>query len=169
MDQEIEKLEQEIKKWQPSGGFTTPGFYEAGLADRIRQRTLMDSPKDFQVPEGYFYGLNQRISNSIPPVEAKVIPLYKRTYFVQITGIAAMLLLTLSVFWNSLTPKQVETSEWPETEDVASYLNTYDLNADALCDAGWCNELEDLDTKGTEIIEEEILLDTESEILIEAL
>jgi hypothetical protein len=72
------------------------------------------------------------------------------------------------LFLGGKTPQSFSDQEVNlSTEEIAEQLSLSDVNAELLCDAGWCNELEKLNKEEDNSIE--TLIDTDEELIIDEL
>ena len=151
-----ENREQFIKDLNVQGGFTVPEGYFEQLDKRLQDITeepqlqLKGESGGFFTPENYFSKLEGKILEKVARPKAKIIPLYRKPVFWLSAAIAASLLFVSLLFlFNDNKPaeftdrqKAVE-HELTESE-LIEYLNDEGYHLDQLCDAGWCNEFNNL-------------------------
>lgn len=124
-----------------SNGFKTPDNYfqsfEDKLFERLNEKETNEGVNDsgFTIPKDYFESLDGKILNKIK--EKPVIKLNTRKVFYYVTGIAASLLLMVSIFMNGDDKTQELSAEMVETYFKNSDLDSYELaellvNADIL-------------------------------------
>jgi hypothetical protein len=175
MDQEIKNSELFLKNLAVSGGFEAPiGYFELlemRLAKDLDQTEIKGvlGKSIFEVPADYFESLNQNILQKTIGSEAKKIPVFRQAKLYWLTGIAASALLVSLLFFVETNKKVPITLNGEiSEEEIAEQLNIGDLNEAFLCDAGWCVELEKLDSKLNEV-EEDLLMNSEEGLIIEEL
>ncbi|MDP1727939.1 MAG: hypothetical protein Q8M15_14235 [Bacteroidota bacterium] len=176
MKPDIEHSEQFIKDLKVNGGFIVPDNYFEEL--ELRLQSVSDEPMleletsegGFVVPEAYFEDLESRILKKVP-VQAKVIPMYQRGIFRISIAVAATLLLVslLYLFETKKQPGPTAKIAEPTENEIIEYLNKEGYRIDLLCDAGWCNELNNTNKKETEPIEKYLLEHADEDLLIEEL
>ncbi|MAB50079.1 MAG: hypothetical protein ACX93I_09210 [Winogradskyella sp.] len=124
-----------------SNGFKTPDDYFQSFEDkffeRLNEKETIEGINDsgFTIPDDYFESLDGKILNKIK--EKPVIKLNTRKVFYYVTGIAASLLLMVSIFMNGDDKTQELSAEMVETYFKNSDLDSYELaellvNADIL-------------------------------------
>lgn len=118
----------------------------------------------FKVPEDYFERLNTKVIENINRKKTNGLKLLW-VNSINITAIAASLFIISGLFL--FEPNRNNDHE-PNAEEIISHLQQEEITADLLCDAGWCLELDQKEQKNTEL-EEEILLNTESDLIISEL
>ncbi|OYU97556.1 MAG: hypothetical protein CFE21_04485 [Bacteroidetes bacterium B1(2017)] len=177
MNQEIKDSESYLRNLPVAGGFEVPEGYFEGLEyslmseeEDIEIREKEISELGFGMPANYFENLeNEVLSKLEKRQEARVIPIAAQSWYIWASSAAAVLLIALNfVFFKPNENHSELTSQQISTEDVANHLLESDINEDLLCDAGWCNELEKL-SGGTDKATNELLLETDEEILINEL
>ncbi|MDZ4666944.1 MAG: hypothetical protein SGJ00_03570 [bacterium] len=143
MENELEGVEEYLRGLPVLGGFKVPHNYLENLVEGfdIAERDLEFKGDGFGVPDGYFVKLEGRVMDSLPK-EAKKLSLFSGHRF-WLGGIAASMFLVGFVFLWKQEKALVQTEKMSlEIGQVAAVLSVGDLNADLLCDAGWCEELE---------------------------
>jgi hypothetical protein len=115
----------------------------------------------FKVPDNYFENLNDLLFEKVTAKQAKKLTL---NWFnaINITAIAASVLLIAGLFL--FDPNNMAKQELNE-EEIISHLQQEEITVDLLCDAGWCIELDQTEPKNSDL-EEEILIGTESDLII---
>ncbi len=176
MKPDIEHSEQFIKDLKVNGGFIVPDNYFEEL--EIRLQSISDEPRleleaakgGFVTPESYFEDLEGRILKKVPE-QAKVIPMYQRGIYRISLAIAASLLLVSLLFLFDTKKQAGSTAKIaePTENEIIEYLNKEGYRIDLLCDAGWCNELNNTNKKETEPIENYLLEHADEDLLIEEL
>lgn len=128
-----------------SAGFKTPDNYfdtfDNQLIQRIKEKSSLEGIESpgFEVPKDYFNTIDDSILNAVnDQVETPVVSLFKRKQLYYMSGIAASLLLLISIFNYQSTTEDISI-ELVENYFIESDLDTYDL-AELLVDA---NILED--------------------------
>lgn len=187
MKLEAEHSEAYIRSLPVAGGFSVPeSYFEEleqnllkGYEEEVEEKLFIEDT-GFEVPQGYFDQLNERIIGNVKGREeeresegvgAKIIPLFRRPILMWATGLAASAILVSGLYFFQPTNKQTDAMAVKESlgiNDVADHLDASELDEDLLCDAGWCNEIEALNTPkdfGTE----EKYLDLEEELIIDEL
>lgn len=160
------KLENIIGE-EVKSGFTTPeSYFEntiSNIKDRVELESKLTSSKDtFDVPEGYFNSLNERLNvetlsrkqnKDITPtlLEKKTKVLQLRRYINPAIGIAASLLLLVSIFLNQDQP--TVNTDSIELVAITDYFDTYSETI--------------YDTELEELLTEEDLLSLENDVAIE--
>lgn len=121
-----------------SNGFKTPDNYFQSFEDkffeRLNEKETIEGINDsgFTIPEDYFESLDGKILNKIK--DKPVRKLNTRKVFYYVSGIAASLLLMVSIFMNSDGKTQELSAEMVETYFKNSDLDSYEL-AELLVDA----------------------------------
>lgn len=140
MDEETERLEEYLK------GLESKGSYD--------------------VPNAYFNTLEANILNRLPQQtqsqRAKIIPLH---WF----SAAAIILLCLSIIFTYTQKNDPLANNAIDSEFVLEQLGRTELNADLLCDAGWCLELEQLPLMADSTLRADDWYYMESDLLIDEL
>jgi hypothetical protein len=126
----------------------------------------MGSKGSYEVPNAYFNALEANILNRLPQhtysQKAKILPLH---WF----SAAAILLLCLSVIYTYMQKKEKTGHRLIDNEFVLDQLGRTELNADLLCEAGWCLELEQLPFMGDSTLRVDDWYFMESDLLIDEL
>ena len=120
----------ELKNIQNSG-FKTPDNYFDGIEDQVMSKIKLDNMLDnasdsgFKAPENYFDSLEDKVFDKLQPKEeTKVVSIFRSKYIAYISGVAAMLLLSLIIFTNNDDASEIDL------ELVESYIINED-NIDA--------------------------------------
>ncbi|NNF19038.1 MAG: hypothetical protein HKN61_04625 [Flavobacteriaceae bacterium] len=122
-----------MKKKPENSGFKVPENYFESLEARLKAR--MEDPVEnipgesgFAVPEGYFESFDARLKSRMPQTEPKVIRLETyRKYWVSAVSVAAILLLTFTLF----IPTDDELSfDDLAKGDIEAYFEGKDLELD---------------------------------------
>lgn len=85
-------------------GFTTPKNYFDTLESQIMDKTALvcsvSNKNQFQIPENYFEKLDDRLQNkpSLKNLQPKIISIFRTKTFRYAAGIAAVLLVFISIF-----------------------------------------------------------------------
>lgn len=144
-----------IRSLNPSGGFFTPPNYLESNVTRMKdlilkeQLNIPETRGGFEVPENYF----ENFKVDIRPKQSQLTLLHKSKWI----SIAASLLLIGFTGWiiikNNPNGKGKEQSDLQKlsTEEIINHLDPQDINAELLCDAGWCNELQELENESKEV------------------
>jgi hypothetical protein len=171
MENEDDGIADYLRSLPVMGGFKAPEGYLETLVERMdfEEVELEFGEGGFEVPNGYFDNLEGRVMAGVGGFkEAKQVSIFVRQRF-WLSAVAASLFMAGFVFlWNQ--EKALVRTEKSKLEigQVAAALSVGDLNADLLCDAGWCEELEGLPMV-KEGVYDDYLGDVEAEILIEEL
>lgn len=115
----------------------------------------------FKVPENYFDNLNASLLETTKEKEKSILKIRWHNLY-GISSIAASIFIVAGFFL--FDPKLKSTSE-PNVEEIISHLQTEELSIDLLCEAGWCTDLDQTEQRNTDL-EEEILLETETDLII---
>jgi len=118
----------------------------------------------FKVPDDYFEKLNIKVIENVNSKKTIGLKLHW-VNSINLTAIAASLFIISGLFL--FEPNRNKNQE-PNAEEIISHLQQEEITVDLLCDAGWCLELDQTEPKNSDI-EEEILLNTETELLINEL
>ncbi|BAO76810.1 hypothetical protein [Winogradskyella sp. PG-2] len=142
-----------------STGFKTPDDYfesfEDKLFEKINKEALIKGVETsgYVVPKNYFDSIDDTILNKVTLDEKPVVKLNPRKTFYYIAGIAASLILMISIYINVEKQENSISAEMVETYLEDRDLNSYEL-AQLLLDA---DILEDDFTIATTPYEEENL------------
>lgn len=134
-------------------GFKTPDNYfdtiEDRVFDKLNTKSLLNDIKTtgFNTPKGYFNTIEDNVLSKITEEKTKVISIFSRKHLIYISGIAAALVLMLTLFINKDDTLDIDS------EMVELYLEEQNLNSYEL--ATLLNETEFLD-EDFNIIEEHI-------------
>lgn len=116
-----------------STGFKTPDNYFGSLEDAVfsqLKEQAIDSKIDssgFQVPTDYFESLDDHILGKFnDKVATKVMPLVSWKKVAYLSGIAASVILAVTLFFTNANPLSFDDLE---TASIESYLIDEDLNA----------------------------------------
>jgi hypothetical protein len=156
-----------------SGGFDAPkGYFEQFELKNFDELELSkdfgDSSNFFATPAGYFEQLDAKIIEKISKKENRFLSINRKEIIYWVSGIAATLAFVSFFFLGGTKPQSLSDNEVNlSTEEIAEQLSLSDVNAELLCDAGWCNELEKLNKEEDNSIE--TLIDTDEELIIEEL
>lgn len=179
MDETIKNSENWLRQLETKGGFTTPPGYTEALADSLFFNcTMKEDAMHKALPEAYFENLTERVMQRIEAKEVKqaqLIPLYTSKTFRWVSAVAATVLLSSVLYLYA--PSPVNTQEMAtetnapmlKLDEVADEIEARDLDIDFLCDAGWCQELDKLETGGKAHKLDDYILNTEEELIIEEL
>lgn len=115
----------------------------------------------FKVPENYFENLNASLLETTKEKEKSILKIRWRNLY-GISSVAASIFIVAGFFM--FDPKLKSTTE-PNVEDIISHLQTEELSIDLLCEAGWCTVLDQTEQRNSDL-EEEILLETETDLII---
>ena len=128
-----------------SPGFKTPDNYfdtfDSQLIQRINGESSLEGVESsgFKVPKDYFNTIVDSILKAInDDTETPVIRLFKRKHLYYVSGIAASLLLLISIFNNQSSAEDISV-ELVENYFIESNLDTYDL-AELLVDVNLLEE-----------------------------
>jgi|LakMenE01Jun11ns_1017448.scaffolds.fasta_scaffold9942182_3 hypothetical protein len=130
--------------------------------------SLKQEENGFEVPEQYFELLPNKILQQLPKENTKVFKLQVKQLWVNGASIAAMLLVVFGLFLFEPSPQSQTKLSGPSEDELIEQLQQIELNADLLCEAGWCNEIELLEKEDLSQTEN-FLLETENNLIIDAL
>jgi hypothetical protein len=130
--------------------------------------SLKQEENGFEVPEQYFELLPNKILQQLPKEKTKVFKLQVKQLWVNGASIAAMLLVVFGLFLFEPSPQSQTKLSGPSEDELIEQLQQIELNADLLCEAGWCNEIELLEKEDLSQTEN-FLLETENNLIIDAL
>ncbi len=144
MNKNIHHIEQ-LK--ENNAGFSLPDTYFSDSADRLKLIPNDEMPEHlfeagFLVPPTYFSNNKKQLIERVNK-KNKQIKIFKIT---AVSGIAAVLLAILGLnFWPSKPISKVELDFNQLTDaEIIEHLSKEDMNENLLCEAGWCQELNDL-------------------------
>lgn len=126
----------------------------------------LETKGGFQMPEGYIENLHQKVLEKtirLEPKKARIISM--GNIWLKVASVAAVALIVAGLFW--FDPTRDNTKQLSEDE-ILEHLQGAEISAELLCDAGWCNELESLTIPENQT-DEQILIDTDTELLIDEL
>lgn len=116
-------------------GFEVPKGYFQNMEDKIMDATKLNdalhnmNDTGFKAPEGYFNTLEDVVLTKIKDNKnPKVISLFNKQTLMYISGVAAAILIMLSVFWNKndLSIDTIE-AELVENYIIDQGINTYEI------------------------------------------
>lgn len=175
MKEDVTHPEAYLKSLQVSGGFRVPeGYLEGldvwleGVCSEITATEFVNAEKTWKVPEEYFTQLEKRILDRVPQSPPRKHQTVYFNLWVSISGIAAALILVTGMFFslpNQVNPEIVNSRLM--VDEVAQHLLNSDIDVDLLCDAGWCNELDQLDYHTLDRELEDYLLDSGNTYLMD--
>lgn len=182
MTDETKDIESYLRSLPIVGGFKVPAGYFENLEERLALNCSevpdlsLGDEKLYEVPEAYFEQLNDRIMQRLVKAEAKKIPLHRQPVFMWVSGIAASFLLVAGLYLyqpaapgTAVNMVQPNTPAALEVSEVAEQFSATELDVDMLCDAGWCNELEELSKTDADKNTDRILLETDEDLIIDEL
>lgn len=117
-------------------GFSTPIDYFDTLSDKLFEKIngevitdLLSERSGFIVPENYFTKNEAKLLSKINPSKTKVISL--KTAFYKVSGIAAILLLTIvsPMLYNSIETKKNELAEMNYLEMNSEEFGIYEVGS----------------------------------------
>lgn len=178
MDSNQEHITDRLRTLHQGTGFEVPQGYLEGLTDHLMQSCKEEdvmlpegTEPGWNVPEGYFEELESKVLQHTSPPQGKIIEAWWTPARMRYAGVAASLLMAITLFF-SLPERNAQpapTAAKVNTEEVLQQLSAEDLDADLLCDAGWCDELEKLSGKPAKTEEEDLLLQADEEYLLNEL
>jgi len=130
-------------------GFTTPDNYFNNLEDRVFEKMNVKSDLDsiinsgFNVPQDYFSTVEDSVFNklNVEKEEVKVVPLFSKRNLLYFSGIAASVILMLSIFI-----KETDTiSEELDYDLVAEYIMEQNVNSYEIASLLTTEELNTID------------------------
>ncbi len=152
-------------------GFATPENYFLDSKERLLSKIKLDgqlsqcSLSRFDVPDNYFETSKEAIldtlsrkrnedlsSNSNASAETKVISFKK--YFYPITGIAAALLLLVSIVWT-----QVQSTTGDDVTTIAAYFDDEATDLEGIEFAEWLTEDDINDLQNDLALDESVIID----------
>lgn len=126
----------------------------------------IESKGSFEVPDVYFNNLEAKILNCLPQHHhTKKAKILSQHWF----SAAAIFLLCLSIIFTYTQKEEQKGYRLIDNEFVLDQLGRTELNADLLCEAGWCLELEQLPFLGDSTLRVDDWYFMESDLLIDDL
>lgn len=131
-----------------SSGYKAPKHYfdsvEESILNKLNQNGDIEDIKDtgYQVPDNYFETVEQSILEKVDSDNASVIQLSFRKRVYYIAGIAASLIIALSIYLNN-EDQSILSEEMVETYFQNSDLNSYEI-AELLTEAEFLEDDFDL-------------------------
>ncbi len=124
----------------------------------------ISSGKGFTVPEAYFEKLERSILEKVEPSPQKQTKVFwlQTSHWV---SVAASVILVMGLFWFEPSTKQATDIN---SDEIISHLQEEDIQIDIFCEVGLCADL-DQPEETNSALEEEILIDAETELLIKEL
>lgn len=133
-------------------GFRVPENYFNNLEDsvftKLNAKSKLDSVNDsgFSTPQDYFSKIEETVFNKLneEKKDAKIVQLFSKQNLIYFSGIAAAIIILISVF----KPSSSLSFDTIETELVESYISTHDIYSEDL--ASLWNESDYSDVSFTE-------------------
>ncbi len=172
MTQEENHSELYLKNLKTEGGFRLPDHYFEDL--EIKMLANLAEPElnfgqngGFKTPEEYFAGMEMAVLNKLALKKAKIIPFYQRSFFSLGISIAAGLLLVSMLFLYRMSDSpDIVKNTAVSNEEIINHLSNEDINAELLCEAGWCTEMEKLNKKENDELNNYIIENSDESLLM---
>ena len=131
----MDKNELHIKK----PGFITPKNYfdsiDSQIIDRIALDSSVSNKNPFEIPENYFKELNCRLQNNLSKKNSqpKIISIFRNKTFRYVAGIAAILVIFISIFkFQKTNPSESSTISQIENYIENGFLDISYLDLEVL-------------------------------------
>ena len=145
-----------------NSGFRVPEGYFDSIEDQVMSKIGEENLKGrisdtgFDLPDNYFEGLEDRVMSKIDKPETKVVSLFSRKRLYYISGVAAAILILVSVLINRTTT----STEDINYEMVENYILDQDMSTYEIASLLTEDDLENSDFEMIdEVISEESLED----------